>query len=43
MLTAVPQLFRPQVSGRLDYPDWVVTVQLEHFVESVRFVMIFSI
>ena len=29
--TVDPQLSIPQVSGRLDYPDWVVTVQLEYF------------
>ena len=29
--TVDPQLSIPQVSGRLDYLDWVVTVQLEYF------------
>ena len=26
----------PQVSRHLDYPDWVVTVQLEYFVDFIR-------
>ena len=31
--TVDPKLSGPQVSGCLDYPNWVVTVQLEYFVK----------
>ena len=30
-----PQLSGPQVSGRSDYPDSIVTAQLEYFGKSV--------
>ena len=39
--TIDPWLSRPQVSGHLNYPDWVMTVQLECF-ESVCFIRIFD-
>ena len=32
----------PQLSGCSDYPDWAVTVQLEYFVEGVRFIRVFE-
>ena len=37
------QLFGPQVSGRLDYSDLVVTVQLKYFVKSVLFMRVFKL
>ena len=31
-----------QRTGRSDYPDWVLTVQLKCFVKSVRFIKAFE-
>ena len=35
-----PHLSQPLVSGRADYSDLVLTVQLECFVGSVRFIRV---
>ena len=32
----------PHLSGRSDYPDWVMTVQLQCFVGSVCFIRVFE-
>ena len=41
--TVDPQSSGPQVSGFSDYPDSIVTAQLEYFVKSVSFIRIFEL
>ena len=38
-----PQLSGPQISGRFDHQDWVLTVQLQHLVESVHYIRVLEI
>ena len=42
LFTVDPHLSRILVSGRTNYPDSVMTVQLEFLAESVRFIRVFE-